>query len=147
LDATAEAALGSRRRDELPDELRRREDRLAVIGAAKQRLEEQARAEAEAERQRRQEAEAERQRTGQKRRGKEPGPIQETPDAKAQTNFTDPELKIMKTNNKGWDYCGNAQASVDETCQIIMACEVTAAANDKQQAVPLAQATRDNLAA
>jgi len=145
-DATEEAALGSRRGDELPEELRRREDRLAVIKAAKQRLEEQARAEAEAERQRRQEAEAERQRTGQKRRGKEPGPIQETPDDKAQTNFTDPELKMMKANNKGWDYCGNAQASVDETCQIILACEVTDAANDKQQAVPLAQATRNNLA-
>jgi transposase len=145
-DATEEAALGSRRGDELPEELRRREDRLAVIQAAKQRLEEQARAEAEAERQRRQEAEAERQRLGQKRRGKEPGPIQEKPDDKAQTNFTDPELKMMKANNKGWDYCGNAQASVDEACQIIVACEVTDAANDKQQAVPLAQATRDNLA-
>jgi transposase len=145
-DATEEAALGSRRGDELPKELRRREDRLAVIGAAKQRLEEQARAEAEAERQRRQEAEAERQRNGQKRRGQEPGPISETPDDKAQTNFTDPELKIMKANNKGWDYCGNAQASVDGACQIIVACDVTAAANDKQQAVPLAQATRANLA-
>ena len=124
LDATEEAALGSRSGDELPDELRRREDRLAVIGAAKQRLEEQARAEAEAERQRRQEAEAERQRTGQKRRGREPGPIDDTPDPKAQTNFTDPDLKIMKTNNKGWDYCGNAQAVVDGKCQIILACDV-----------------------
>ena len=145
-DATEEAVLGSRRGDELPDELQRREDRLAVIQAAKQRLEEQARAEAEAERQRRQEAEAERQRTGQKRRGKEPGPIQETPEDKAQTNFTDPELKMMKANNKGWDYCGNAQASVDGTCQIILGCDVSDAANDKQQAVPLAQATLDNLA-
>jgi transposase len=144
-DATEDAALGSRRGDELPEELRRREDRLAVIRAAKQRLEEQARAEAEAERQRRQEAEAERQRTGQKRRGKEPGPISETPDDKAQTNFTDPELKMMKANNKGWDYCGNAQASVDETHQIIVACDVSDAANDKQQAVPLAQATLENL--
>ena len=145
-DATEEAALGSRRGDELPDELRRREERLAVIQAAKHRLEEQARAEAEAERQRRQEAEAERQRRGQKRRGKEPGPVQETPDDKAQTNFTDPELKMMKANNKGWDYCGNAQASVDGACQMIVACEVTDAANDKQQAVPLAQATRVHLA-
>jgi transposase len=145
-DATEEAALGSRRGDELPEELRRREDRLAVIQAAKQRLEEHARAEAEAERQRRQEVEAERQRTGQKRRGKEPGPIPETPDDKAQTNFTDPELKMMKASNKGWDYCGNAQASVDGAYQIMVACEVTDAANDKQQAVPLAQATRDNLA-
>jgi len=118
---------------------------LAAIQAAKQRLQEQARAEAEAERQRRQEAEAERQRTGKKRRGKEPGPINETPDDKAQTNFTDPELKIMKANNKGWDYCGNAQASVDGTHQIIVACDVSDVANDKQQAVPLAQATRENL--
>jgi len=144
-DAAEDATLGSRRGDELPEELRRREDRLAVIQAAQQRLEEQARAEAEAERQRRAEAEAERQRTGQKRRGREPGPINETPDDKAQTNFTDPELKIMKTSNKGWDYCGNAQASVDEARQIILACDVTDATNDKQQAVPLAAATQQNL--
>lgn len=144
-DADDDAALGSRRGDELPDELQRREDRLAVILAAKQRLEEQARAEAAAERQRRQEQEAERQRTGRKRRGKEPGPIVDTPDDKAQTNFTDPELKIMKTNNKGWDCCGNAQASVDGACQIIVSCAVVDAANDKQQAVPLAQAARVNL--
>ncbi len=144
-DAAEDAALGSRRGDELPEELRRREDRLAVIGAAKQRLEEQARAEAEVERQRRQEAEAERQRKGQKRRGKEPAPIDETPDDKAQTNFTDPELKMMKANNKGWDYCGNAQASVDEAFQIIVACTVTDAANDKQQAVPMVKATKENL--
>ena len=107
-DASEDATLGSRRGDELPDELRRREDRLATIAAAKERLEAHARAEAEAERLRRQEAEAERQRRGQKRRGKQPGPIVETPDDKAQTNFTDPELKMMKANNKGWDYCGNA---------------------------------------
>ena len=144
-DADEDATLGSRRGDELPEELRRRQDRLAVIQAAKQRLEEQARAEAEAERQRRAEAEAERQRTGQKRRGREPGPINETPDDKAQTSFTDPELHIMKTNNKGWDYCGNAQASVDEAHQIILACDVTDATNDKQQAVPLAEATRQNM--
>lgn len=144
-DDTEDAVLGSRRGDELPEELQRREHRLAVIEAAKQRLEEQARAEAEAERQRRAAAEAERQRTGQKRRGKEPGPIQETPDDKAQSNFTDPELKMMKANNKGWDYCGNAQASVDAANQIILACEVSDAANDKQQAVPLAQATLENL--
>src|SRR5438128_3709844 len=35
-DATEDAALGSRRGDELPEELRRREDRLATIQAAKQ---------------------------------------------------------------------------------------------------------------
>jgi len=144
-DAEDDAALGSRRGDELPAELARREDRLASIEAAMQRLEARAKAEAEAERQRRAEAEAERQRTGQKRRGKAPKEVDETPDDKAQMSFTDPELKIMQTNNKGWDYCGNAQASVDGAHQIILACEVTAAANDKQQALPMAQLTMVNL--
>src|SRR5215467_11110604 len=96
-DAAEDAVLGSRRGDELPAELQRREDRLATLLAAKQRLEEQARDEAEAERQRRAAAEAERQARGQKRRGREPKPLTDTPDDHAQTNFTDPELKIMKT--------------------------------------------------
>ena len=52
----------------------------------------------------------------------------------------------MRTNNKGWDYCGNAQASVDGACQIILACDVTDASNDKQQAEPVAHATLANLA-
>jgi transposase len=145
-DSQEDAALGTKRGDELPAELQRREERLATIAAAKQRLEEQARADAEEERQRRAEQEAQRQRTGTKRRGKEPKPVSEVPDAKAQTNFTDPEAKIMPQSNKGWDYSGNAQASVDASFQIIVACFVTTAANDKQQATPLAQATNENLA-
>ena len=145
VDAQDDAALGTRRGDELPEELRRRQDRLATITAAMKRLEAEARAEGDAERQRREEAEAQRQRTGTKRRGRLPGPIVETPTAKAQTNFTEPELSIMKTANKGWDCCGNAQASVDDGCQIILACDVTAECNDKQQAEPMAQATRDQL--
>ena len=52
----------------------------------------------------------------------------------------------MQTNNKGWEYCGNAQASVDGACQIIVACDVTDASNDKQQAEPMAQATLATLA-
>ncbi len=144
-DAEEDAVYGSRRGDELPDELKRREDRLVVIQAAKARLEEQARAAAAAETQRRAEAEAQRQRSSQKRRGKEPKPPSEVPEDKAQCSFSDAELKIMLQSNKGWDYSGNAQASVDGTCQIIVACSVTDAVNDKEQAVPLAQATRANL--
>ena len=128
-DAEDDAALGSRRGDELPAELARREDRLATIEAAMRRLEARAQAEADDERQRRATAEAERQRTGTPRRGKAPKPVEETPDAKAQTNFTDPALQIMRTNNKGWEYCGNAQASVDAAYQIILACDVTAETN------------------
>src|SRR5256886_3647263 len=145
-DEAEDAVLGSRRGDELPAELARREDRLATIEAAMQRLEARAKADADAERQRRAEAEAERQRTGQKRRGKAPKPVADAPTDKAQSNFTDPELRIMQTNNKGWEYCGNAQASVDAACQIILACDVTEASNDKQQAPPMAQLTVGTLA-
>jgi transposase len=144
-DAQDDAALGSRRGDELPAELARREDRLATIEAAMQRLEARAKAEAQAERQRRAEAEAERQRTGRKRRGKAPKEVDETPGDKAQMSFTDPELHIMQINNKGWEYCGNAQASVDGAYQLIVACDVTAEANDTQQAVPMAQLTMAHL--
>ena len=144
-DAEDDAAWGSRRGDELPAELARREARLATIEAAMQRLEARAKADAEAERQQRAAAEAERQRRGTKRRGKVPQPVQETPDDKAQTNFTDPALQIMRTSNKGWEYCGNAQVSVDAAHQIIVACDVTAEANDKQQAAPMAQRTMAHL--
>src|SRR5215470_11261313 len=145
-DAADDAALGSRRGDELPAELARREARLATIEAAMRRLEARAKADAEAERQRRTEVEAERQRLGSPRRGKAPKPVDETPDDKAQTNFTDPELQIMRTNNKGWEYCGNAQASVDAAYQIIVACDVTAESNDKQQAEPMAHLAVASLA-
>jgi transposase len=145
VDAEQDAALGSRRGDELPDELKRREGRLARIREAKARLEAKARAEAEEEQCRRDEEQAKREAEGRQRRGKEPAPIDSTPEDKAQTNFTDPEAKIMKQSNKGFDYSYNAQAVVDGAEQIIVAAEVTSAANDKQQAVPMAQAALDNL--
>ncbi len=147
LDAEQDAALGSRRGDELPEELSRREDRLAKIREAKIRLEAEARAAAEAEQHRRDEAEARREAEGRRRPGKEPAPIDPIPEAKAQTNFTDPESKIMKPSNKGFDYSYNAQAVVDGEHQIIVAAEVTRAANDKQQAVPMGRAALENLEA
>jgi hypothetical protein len=109
------------------------------------RLEAQAKAAAEAARQRRADAEAEHPRTGKQRRGKAPTPVEDSPDDKAQSHLTAPELHSMRTNNTGWDYCGNAQARVDGACQIIVACDVTAASNAKQQAEPVAQATRATL--
>jgi hypothetical protein len=144
-DGQEDAVLGSKRGDELPGELQRRQERLATIAAAKERLEEQARAAAEVERQRRAEEEAQRQQTGTKRRGKEPEPPSEIPEDKAQTSFTDPEAKMMPQSNKGWEYSGNAQISVDMTSQIIITCFVTMAVNDKEQAIPLGQATMASL--
>src|SRR3989440_294177 len=146
-DEAEDATLGSRRGDELPDELAFREQRLAKIKEAKQRLEEQAKVAAAAERQRRAEAEAAWERAGKKRPGKEPAPVSEVPDDKAQTNFTDPDLKIMPQSNKSFEYSGNAQVVVDDACQIIIACEVVLQTNDKQQAVPMAAQALANLEA
>lgn len=147
LDAEQDAALGSRRGDELPDELKRREGRLAKIREAKARLEAEARARAEDEQHRRDLEQARRDAEGRKRRGKAPAPIDPTPEDKAQTNFTDAESKVMKQSNKGFDYSYNAQAVVDGAEQIIVAAEATNAANDKGQAVPMAQAALENLKA
>jgi hypothetical protein len=115
-DAADDAALGSRRGDDLPAELARREARLATIEAAMRRLEARAKAEAEAERQRRADAEAERQHLGTQRRGKAPKPVEDIPDDKAQTNCTAPALQIMRSSKGSlqttWlDYPASTQAS------------------------------------
>ena len=91
LDAEQDAALGSRRGDELPDELKRREDRLARIGEAKARLEAEARAAAEAEQHRRDEARARREAEGRRRPGK--GPRPSTPRPKIRRRRTSPTPK------------------------------------------------------
>jgi len=143
-DDTEDAVLGRRRGDACPAELARRAQRLATIAAAMPRGE--ARAKAEAERQPRAAAAAERQRTGTQRRGKAPTPVAETPEDTAQTHGTDPELPRMPTKNTGWEDCGKAPVSVDGACQIILACDVTEAAHDPQQAVPVAHATRTPVA-
>jgi transposase len=147
LDVEQDATLGVSRGDELPPELKRREDRLAKILEARARLEAEARAKADEGQRRRDEAQARREAGGRKRPGKEPAPIDPTPEEKAQTNFTDPESKIMKQSNKGFDYSYNAQAVVDGAHQIIVSAEVTRETNDKQQAVPMARAAVANLEA
>ena len=147
VDAEQDAELGSRRGDELPDELKRRTDRLMKIRQAQARLEAEAKAKADEDQRRRDEEEAQRARAGRQRRGREPAPVDPTPEDKAQTNFTDAEAKIMKQSNKGFDYSYNAQAVVDGAEQIIVSAEVTNQANDNQQAAPLARAALANLAA
>ena len=109
--------------DELPDELARRQSRLAKIQEARKLLEERARIEAAEEAARRQ------------AEGKSPPatpPAEAVPGPKDQINFTDPESRIMKASNKGWDQCGNAQAVANEH-QIILAADVTDQANDVRQ--------------
>jgi transposase len=137
-DESEDAAHGpDRRGDELPEELGRRQSRLAKIREAKALLEERARAEAAVEAARR---EAE---------GKAPpavAPDEASPGPRDQINFTDPESRIMRASNKGWDQCGDAQAAANE-CQVILAADVTDQANDKLQAVPMVDQAREDLVA
>ena len=116
----------------MPDELARRQSRLAKIQGAKKLLEERARIEDAA---------------GRQSEGKSPPKVPPTdavPEPKDQINFTDPESRIMKASNKGWDQCGNAQAVCNEH-QIILAADVTDQANDVRQTVPMADQTQANL--
>ena len=132
-----------RRGDELPEELARRQTRLKRIRQAKRVLEAQAKEAARIEQQHRESQEKDQD--NRSRRGRKPQPVCDRPVPKRQYNFTDPETGIMKTNNKGWDQCGNAQAVVDEEKQIIIACDVTSATNDKQQMEPLMSQAQENI--
>ena len=137
-DASEDERYGrSRRGDELPAELARRESRLARIREAKAAVEAEARAEAARKRETLARREAEREAAGRPRRGRPPSPPSEAPAPETQYNFTDPESGIMKTSTKGWDQCGNAQAVVDEAAQVIVAADVTGEANDKRQVEPM----------
>lgn len=134
-DARDDVAYGpTRRGDELPAELARREQRLHTIRAAKAVLEQEAQAEAALKRAA--------QGTGvpdRPRRGRPPQPPRSEPHPKAQRNFTDPESRIMPASDaKGSVVQGyNCQAAVDARAQIIVAADVTDEANDKQQAQPM----------
>ena len=130
------------RGDELPEELSRRESRLAKIQEAKKVLETQALGAAQAEEARRDSRDEERRAAGEAPRQRKP--VDTAPKPKAQYNFTDPESKIMKVSNKGFDQCGNAQAVANEE-QIIIAADVTPQANDKRQVVPMVEQSQENL--
>jgi len=153
-DAAEDAQFGkSRRGDELPDELSRRESRLKKLQEAKAALEQAAREQAEQKRaeaeQKLAEREEEEQRTGKKKGGRKPelpDPDKAKPDDKAQYNFTDPESRIMPDGaNKGSFVQGyNAQIAVDSESQVIVAAEVTQETNDKKQLLPMiAQIEKD----
>lgn len=120
IDAAEDAAYGADRRgDELPAELTRRQNRLAVIRKAKAALEAEhaaaARTAAEQAAIERGEESSEVVAAGQ---AAEQAAV--VPD-KAQRSFTDEDARIMKTSDGSFHYCYNAQAIVDERSQVILA--------------------------
>ena len=130
-----------RRGDELPEELQYRAQRLERIRAAKARLEAQQRAADEA---RGRHADDERRPPGGRggRYKRDFG----VPEDKAQSNFTDPESRIMKTGD-GYQQCYNGQLAVDEDFQVIVANELTENASDQGVMLGLLDQVEDSLQA
>ena len=99
----------------LPEELREAARRLETIRAAKERLEGEARERAE-------------------REGRHPE--EAVVSERAQSNFTDPDSRIMHTPD-GFQQCYNAQVAVDAESQVVVACEVSRAPPDVQRLRPM----------
>jgi hypothetical protein len=126
------------RGDELPEELQRRESRLAKIREAKAALEAEA---AERETARRAELAAQGKTPRAPRDGSDPF----LPKPGAQRNFTDPQSRIMKTSDGSFHQCFNGQAIVDSVAQVVVVADVSAQAPDARQLEPALDQLAENL--
>ena len=120
----------------IPEELARREARLAAIARAKATIEARAkerhareRAEYEAKLKAR---EAKTAATGKKPGGRPPAAPSEGPLPTDQVNLTDEESRIMPVAGGGFEQCYNAQAMVAAGSLLVIAADVVQAPNDKQ---------------
>ncbi len=125
----------------IPEELERRDKRLAEIARAKMVIEARAR-ERHAREQAAYEAklaarEAKTKATGKKPGGKPPEPPAEGPLPSDQVNLSDEDSRIMPVAGGGFDQCYNAQAVVAAGNLLVVAADVVQAPNDKQQVEPM----------
>lgn len=124
---------------DVPQEIARRQERLAALDEAKRKLEERAR-ERETQEQVEYEAKMKQRQAkrdaGKKPRGKDPEPPPSGPQDKDQINLTDEQSRIMKVSG-GFDQCYNAQAAVDTASMLIVGSFVTQAGNDSGQVQPM----------
>jgi transposase len=127
----------SRRGDELPAELARREERLQRIAEARKALEERAHAEAEEKQKDKDSDKDDKPGKGSNRRRR--SSVQPKP--KAQHNFTDPESRIMKGPD-GFAQAYNAQIAVEPVLQLIVGQALTQQTNDKKQLLPMIATVR-----
>ena len=125
----------------IPEELKRREARLAAIRQAKAQIEARAverdaqeKADFDAKMKAREDKAA---RTGKKPGGKPPKPP--TPGVRPtdQINLTDADSRIMPASGKGFEQNYNAQAAVDTESMLIVATGMAQVATDKQQVEPM----------
>jgi transposase len=125
----------------IPDELARREERLAKLAQARAKIETRAK-----ERYEREKAEyeaklaareAKAEATGKKPGGKPPQPPTAGARSTDQINLTDEASRMMPVPGGGFEQCYNAQAVVAAGSLLVIAAQVVQAANDKQQIEPM----------
>jgi transposase len=125
---------------DIPEELGRREERLAAITKAKAEIEQRAAqryAEEQSEYEKKiAERQAKEQKTGRKAGGKQPKPPVSGPRDMDQVNLTDEESRIMPVSGRGFDQCYNAQASVDVETMLIIGRHLSQKPNDKLEITP-----------
>lgn len=124
---------------DIPEELCRRQDRLAAIAQAKAAIEERA-AQRFAQEQKEYEEKISRRRakakdSGKKPRGRDPEPPTPGPRKKDQVNLTDEESRIMPSSDKGFVQAYNAQAAVDVDTMLIVESHISQTPNDKQEII------------
>jgi transposase len=135
-----------KRGDELPEELRDPETRLARIRSLIAELEAEAKAAAEQEREEKEKPEAERSRRKWRRKWEvsEAGEILPVP--KSKRNLTDSDSRIMKDSaTKTFHQAYNIQIGVDEQAQIIVATKVVQSGADQEQLIPVLREVEKNL--
>jgi transposase len=125
----------------IPEELKRRDERLKIIAEAKKEIERRAeeRYKAElAEYERKMESRKEKaEQTGKKPRGRVPAKPEEGAGAREQVNLTDADSRIMPQSGGGFEQSYNAQACVTEETLMIAAAEVSQNTNDKREMEPM----------
>jgi transposase len=125
----------------IPDELARREKRLAKLAEARAKIEARAKERFEREKAEHEAKLAARQAkaeaTGKKPGGKPPQPPVEGARPTDQINLTDEESRIMPVAGGGFEQCYNAQAVVAAGSLLVVAAQVVQAPNDKQQIEPM----------
>jgi transposase len=128
IDEAEDEEFGADRRgDELPNDLQRKEDRVAKIRAAKERLERE---------------QAEEDEAAGRGKGKV-GPKLKRPNGvpkdTKQVNFTDPESRIMGNPKKGFIQGYNGQIAVDDEMSIIVATGISQSAADVNELLPVTE--------
>lgn len=132
IDQKEDLELGNIRGDELPEKLQQLEVRKENIENAIQEL-------------RKEKAELKKELLEKKDKNGKLSKTEKKMIERKKINMTDHDAKYMKERNGCIRTNYNAQASVDEENQFIVACDVTTECNDKKQLIPMVEKSEENL--